>query len=170
MSDERKKVRSSKASPEVRDSVARLLGFKAVEVLAVYDNVDGLYAVVKDGHRLLLNDEDHTVAWYGDTAPNPSYPLVVPTVELDETDEPEGGPLETVVIGEEGPELVYRGGSVGPASERPKPPPKHGAGSSKEAWTAYAAEHQVDVSEAATREQIWLLLEQADVPTDAPTE
>jgi hypothetical protein len=34
---------------------------------------------------VLLQDEGR-VAWYGDKAPNPTYPLVVPSVELDESD------------------------------------------------------------------------------------
>lgn len=168
MSDDvRTKVRSSKASREFTDEVARHLGFKPAELLGVYDNADGPYVVVKDGHRLLLRD-DGTVAWYGDEAPNPSYPLVVPSVELDESDEDEDEGQGLVVIGEEGPELVTlppppvvdEGGPV-----KATPPPKHGAGSSRDAWAAYAAEHQVDVSDAVTREQIWHLLEQANIPT-----
>lgn len=51
-------------------------------------------------------------------------------------------------------------------SDGPKPPPKSGQGSSKEAWAAYAAEHQVDVPEGATREQIWQALDEAKVPTE----
>lgn len=149
VSDEREKVRSDKASPEVHVDVARRLGFKPDELLGVYENLDGPYAVVKDGHRLLLLDEG--VAWYGDTAPNPGYPLVVPSVELDESEEPdEPEPGEP----DEG----------GPA--KATPPPKHGAGSSKEAWAAYAAEQQVEVPEGATREQIWQSLEQVNVPTE----
>jgi hypothetical protein len=53
--------------------------------IAVFTNPDGEYAVIKDGTRVLLQDEGK-VAWYGDKAPNPTYPLVVPTVELDESD------------------------------------------------------------------------------------
>jgi hypothetical protein len=47
-----------------------------------------------------------------------------------------------------------------------KAPPKAGPGSGKEAWAAYAAEHQVDVPEGATREQILQLLTDAQVPTE----
>lgn len=84
MSDERKKAKSRKASDERRDEVAARLGMDPVEI-AVFTNPDGEYAVVKDGSRLLLQEEGK-VAWYGDKAPNPTYPLVRPTVELDESD------------------------------------------------------------------------------------
>lgn len=153
MSDTRTKVHSSKASPEVQAVVARQLGFKPAEVLAVFDNVDGLYALVKDGHRLLLQD-DGEVAWYGDEAPNPGYPLVVPSVELDESDD-EVDEVET-------PAETHDEG--GPA--KVAVPPKHGAGSGKDVWAAYAAEHRIEVPEGATREQIWQSLEQANVPTE----
>lgn len=143
--------RIGKASPEWQAEVARRLGFKPDEVLAVYGNADGVYAVVKDGHRLLLAEDGSAAAWYGDKAPNPSLPLVVPSVELDESDEPE----------EQGNEPADEAGGTG----GPKPPPKHGTGSGKDAWAAYAAEH-LEVPDGATREQIWHLLEQANIPTE----
>lgn len=84
MSDERKKAKSKQVSDERRDEVAARLGMDPAEI-AVFTNADGEYAVIKDGTRLLLQDEGR-VAWYGDKAPNPTYPLVKPTVELDESD------------------------------------------------------------------------------------
>lgn len=84
MSDERKKAKSKQASDERRDEVAARLGMDPVEI-AVFTNADGEYVVIKDGTRLLLQDEGR-VAWYGEKAPNPTYPLVKPTVELDESD------------------------------------------------------------------------------------
>ena len=93
MSDERKKAKSRKASEERHAEVADRLGFKPEEI-AVFKNPDGEYAVVKDGHRLLLQDGG-AVAWYGDEAPNPTYPLVRPSVEVDESDvEAIDGPLD----------------------------------------------------------------------------
>jgi hypothetical protein len=93
VSDERKKAKSKKASDERHAEVADRLGFKPEEI-AVFKNPDGEYAVVKDGHRLLLQDEGR-VAWYGDEAPNPTYPLVRPSVLIDETDvEAIEGPLD----------------------------------------------------------------------------
>lgn len=93
MSDDRKKAKSKQVSDERHAEVAARLGFKPDEI-AVFSNPDGEYAVVKDGHRLLLQD-DGKVAWYGDEAPNPTYPLVRPTVEIDETDvEQIDGPLD----------------------------------------------------------------------------
>ena len=79
-------AKSSKASDERQAEVAARLGMDPAE-LVVYTNVDGEYAAVKDGTRLLLQDGGR-IAWYGDKAPNPTYPLVVPSVELDESDEP----------------------------------------------------------------------------------
>lgn len=84
MSDDRKKAKSKKATDERRDEVAQRLGMDPTEI-AVFSNADGEYAVGKDGHRLLLQ-EDGGIAWYGDKAPNPTYLLVQPTVELDESD------------------------------------------------------------------------------------
>lgn len=93
MSDERKKAKSRKVSSERHAEVAARLGFKPEEI-AVFTNPDGEYAVVKDGHRLLLQDGG-AVAWYGDKAPNPTYPLVRPSVEIDESDVEEiDGPLD----------------------------------------------------------------------------
>lgn len=93
MSDERKKAKSKKVSDERHAEVADRLGFKPEEI-AVFKNPDGEYAVVKDGHRLLLQDEGR-VAWYGDEAPNPTYPLVRPSVLVDESDVEEiDGPLD----------------------------------------------------------------------------
>lgn len=140
--DERSKVKSEQVSEERHAEVARQLGM-GVDEITVFFNIDGEYALGRDGTRLLLL-EDGAVAWYGDKAPNPTYPLVVPSVELDESDEPE--PLD--------------------AQDGPKPPPKHGAGSSKEAWAAYAAEHQLVVPDGATREQIIQALDEAGVPTE----
>lgn len=150
MSDEREKVKSKKASGERTAEVAQRLGV-GVDEIAVFTNPDGEYAIGKDGHRLLLQDEGR-VAWYGEKAPNPTYPLVVPTVELDESDEPvdEGGPVDP----------------VDPVDDRPKPPPKHGAGSGRDAWAAYAADSQVEVAENATRDQIIQALDEANVPTE----
>lgn len=82
--DGRKKSKSKQARQERRDEVAARLGMDPAEI-AVFSNADGEYAVIKDGTRLLLQDEGK-VAWYGDEAPNPTYPLVKPTVELDESE------------------------------------------------------------------------------------
>lgn len=93
MSDERKQAKSKKVSDERHAEVADQLGFKPEEI-AVFRNPDGEYAVVKDGHRLLLQDGG-AVAWYGDEAPNPTYPLVRPSVVIDESDVEEiDGPLD----------------------------------------------------------------------------
>lgn len=169
MSDERKKVKSSRASQEFADDIARQLGFKPGEVLAVFDNVDGPYVLAKDGNRLLLGEAAAgggvgSVAWYGDKAPNPGYPLVVPSVELDESD-----------VDEDDDEVEDLEPPAPPAPKTPEGgparlavPPKHGAGSGKEPWAAYAAEHQIEVPDGTTREQIWHLLEQANIPTEQP--
>ena len=45
-------------------------------------------------------------------------------------------------------------------------PPKGGPGSGKDAWVAYAAEHDVEVPADATREDIVAALDAADVPTE----
>lgn len=89
MSDNAKSI---KASDERQAEVAARLGMDPAE-LVVYSNVDGEYAVVKDGTRLLLQDGGR-IAWYGDTAPNPTYPLVVPSVELDESEPPDVDEVE----------------------------------------------------------------------------
>jgi hypothetical protein len=99
MSDERTKAKSKKVSAERHAEVAQRLGMDPVEI-EVFTNPDGEYALIKDGTRVLLQDRGE-VAWYGDRAPNPTYPLVVPTVELDESDleaaeaPDEGGPAKT---------------------------------------------------------------------------
>jgi hypothetical protein len=69
-------------SEERHAEIAARLGF-APEEFSSWENADGEYVRVKDGHALLLQDEGQ-VAWYGETAPNPTYPLVVPSVDLDE--------------------------------------------------------------------------------------
>ena len=114
MSDERKKVKSKKASDERRDEVAARLGMDPAEI-AVFTNPDGEYALGRDGHRLLLQDRGE-VAWYGDEAPNPTYPLVVPTVELDEA--------ELV-------EVEAADGPPPPDDEPAKPAPRSGAATKK---------------------------------------
>jgi hypothetical protein len=46
------------------------------------------------------------------------------------------------------------------------PPPKAGAGSSKEAWASYAAGKGVEVEDGASRDQILEALDAAGVPTE----
>lgn len=45
-------------------------------------------------------------------------------------------------------------------------PPKGGPGSGRDAWAAYAAEHDVEVPADASREDIVAALDAADVPTE----
>ena len=111
MSDDRKTAKSRRVSDELHAEVAARLGVKPAEV-AVYENPDGMYAVDSNGHRMLLRDEGG-IAWYGDKAPNPAYPLVHPTVDIEEADSPPGPPLEPV-------EDV-------PVVKKPGPPPRPGA-------------------------------------------
>ena len=66
---------------------------------------------------------------------------------------------------------VLSGGSLQPGKpERvvtaDGPPPKGGPGSGRDAWAAYAGQHDVDVPADATREDIVAALEAADVPTE----
>ncbi len=53
----------------------------------------------------------------------------------------------------------------GDDSAKPKPPPKSGAGSGKEAWSAYATSLGAEVKPEATREDIIAAIEQAGFPT-----
>lgn len=46
------------------------------------------------------------------------------------------------------------------------PPPRHGAGSGRDAWAAYAADHGVPVGEEMSRADILDALDAADIPTD----
>ncbi|MEU7771231.1 hypothetical protein AB0C44_07885 [Micromonospora taraxaci] len=46
------------------------------------------------------------------------------------------------------------------------PPPKGGAGSGAAAWRAYAAKHNVEVAEDASREDVVEALTEAGVPTE----
>jgi hypothetical protein len=130
VSDERKKVKSKKVSDELHADVAARLGVKPAEV-AVFGNADGVYAVDGNGHRMLLLD-DGGVAWYGDKAPNPAYPLVRPSVVIDESDVEEiDDPLEP---GEEPLPADDVGANVAlmqpvgaPAeAKKPGPPPRTG--------------------------------------------
>lgn len=57
-------------------------------------------------------------------------------------------------------QLAAAGGAKTP------PPPRSGPGSGREAWTAYAEQHQVAVPDGANREQIIQLLDDAKVPTE----
>jgi hypothetical protein len=45
-------------------------------------------------------------------------------------------------------------------------PPKGGAGSGRDAWAQYAAQHDVQVEEDATRDDIVEALEAAGIPTE----
>lgn len=46
-------------------------------------------------------------------------------------------------------------------------PPKSGTGSGKDAWLAYAASHDVEVDDSASRDVIIAALDEAGVPTSA---
>jgi hypothetical protein len=45
-------------------------------------------------------------------------------------------------------------------------PPRAGRGSGKEAWAAYAAEHEVEVADGASRDDIIAACEAAGVPVE----
>lgn len=49
------------------------------------------------------------------------------------------------------------------------PPPRSGAGSGRDAWAAYALEHDVPVPDDAHREDIITALDAAGVATEPPT-
>lgn len=57
------------------------------------------------------------------------------------------------------------GGETGEQTGGTDVPPMSGRGSGREAWAVYAAAHDVDVPEGATREDIVQALEGAGVPT-----
>jgi hypothetical protein len=84
VSDERKRAKSKKVPDELHAEVADQLRVKPGEI-AVFTNPDGVYAVDRNGHRMLLQ-ETGEVAWYGDKAPNGAFPLVRPSVLVDESD------------------------------------------------------------------------------------
>lgn len=63
---------------------------------------------------------------------------------------------------------AWEGGEVPPvpAGQGAAPPPHSGPGSGRSAWAAWAADHQVPVTDAMSRDQIIEACEAAGVPTE----
>lgn len=66
---------------------------------------------------------------------------------------------ESVGAGSESGEVA--GSAPAPSADAPKPPPRHGRGSSEEAWRDYAELVGVDVSRAEGRDDVIALIEAA---------